>query len=116
MVSIDETLYRSKWETMVNVLKYSDLNIARIAKYNIDDNRQADVIFAVHDNPEPTDFYPKLIKQLMYDFPYGDARVIDNIVELNLGPDGTYKLLLLPINEFDKKIGKDVEYVKLIFK
>ncbi len=116
----DENFYHSKWKSIVNVMKSSNLKISKIAqagsrakkKYRPDSDM--DVIFAVAGNPLQKNFYPDLMTVLKSNFPL--ERVFPgsnyNVVHLDFKQGGKFDLVLLSEAEFDKEYKTILDYKK----
>ena len=110
--------YKSKWKSIVNVMKGQNLNVAKIAKAGSRARQQhtsdsdLDVIFSVSGNPSKQNFYPKLEKVLKDNFPNDRVKVGSdkNVVHLYPSKGGKLDIVLLGSNDFDKEHGNNVEY------
>ncbi len=112
---MSEEHYHSKWISITNVMKNSNLKVSRIAPHGSRARRthrpdsDMDVIFAVSGNPNRREFYPKLINVLKSNFPlekiYPGSHY--NVVHLNFRAGGKFELVLLSESKFDKEY-KDV--------
>ena len=117
MTPIDD-YYKSKWKSIVNVMKSQNLNVAKIAKAGSRARQQhtpdsdLDVIFSVSGNPSKQDFYSKLEKVLKDNFPNDQVSLgtDKNVVHLHPSKGGKLDIVLLDSNEFDKEHGDNVEY------
>jgi len=115
---VSEDRYHSKWNSIVNVMKSSNLKISRIAqagsraRRDYKPNSDMDVIFAVARNPNKGEFYPKLMKLLNGNFP--EDKVFPgshyNVVHINFKKGGIFDVILLTERAFDKQHGVDVAY------
>ena len=115
---VPEDRYHSKWNSIVNVMKSSNLKISRIAqagsraRRDHKPNSDMDVIFAVARNPNKREFYPKLMKVLSDNFP--ESNVFPgshyNVVHINFKKGSIFDLVLLTEGAFDKEHGADVAY------
>lgn len=114
----DENYYHSKWKSIVNVMKSSNLKISKIAqsgsraKKKHRPDSDMDVIFAVAGNPSQKNFYPELISVLKNNFPY--EKVFPgsnyNVVHLDFKQGGKFDLVLLTEVEFDKEYKSILDY------
>ncbi len=110
--------YKSKWKSIVNVMKSQKLNIAKIAKAGSRARQQhtsdsdLDVIFSVSGNPSKQIFYPKIEKVLKHNFPNDQVSLgtDKNVVHLYPSKGGKLDIILLDSNKFDKEHGDNVEY------
>ncbi len=117
-MAIPEDRYRSKWKSIVNVMKSSSLKVSRItisgsrARKKHRPDSDLDIIFAVAGNPSKGDFYSKLINVLKKNFPNEKAYPGStyNVVHMDFIGGGKFDLALLTEDNFDKQHGKDVEY------
>ena len=113
-----EDKYHSKWNSIVNVMKNSNLKISSIAqagsraRRDYSSNSDMDVIFTVARSPNKREFYPKLMKLLKNNFP--EDRVFPgshyNVIHINFKKGGIFDLVLLTEGAFDKQHGTDVEF------
>jgi predicted nucleotidyltransferase len=116
----DENFYHSKWKSIVNVLKSSNLKISKIAqagsraKKKHRPDSDMDVIFAVAGNPLQNIFYLDLMTVLKNNFP--NEKVFPgsnyNVVHLDFKTGGKFDLVLLPEAEFDKEYKSLLDYKK----
>ena len=116
----DENFYHSKWKSIVNAMKSSNLKISKIAqagsraKKKHRPDSDMDVIFAVAGNPTKKDFYPRLISVLKNNFPY--EKVFPgsyyNVIHLDFKQGGKFDLVLLTEAEFDKEYESILDYKK----
>ncbi len=116
--SNNDEYYESKWKSIVNVLKHSNLKVSRIAQAGSRARRQQrpdsdmDVIFAVADDPSRKAFYPKLMKVLKGNFPYD--RIFPggsyHVVHLTFHNGGKFELVLLTEQNFDSEYYDILEY------
>lgn len=116
----DENFYHSKWKSIVNVMKSSNLKISKIAqagsraKKRHRPDSDMDVIFAVAGNPSQKIFYPNLMTVLNSNFP--DEKVFPgsdyNVVHLDFKKGGKFDLVLLSETEFDKEYKSILDYKK----
>lgn len=116
----DENLYHSKWKSIVNVMKSSNLKISKIAqagsraKKKHRPDSDMDVIFAVAGNPSQKNFYPDLMAVLKSNFPY--EKVFPgsnyNVIHLDFKQGGKFDLVLLVETEFDKEYKSILDYKK----
>ncbi len=116
----DENFYNSKWKSIVNVMKSSNLKISKIAqagsraekKHRPDSDM--DVIFAVTGNPSRKIFYPNLMTVLRSNFP--NEKVFPgsnyNVVHMDFKQGGKFDLVLLSETEFDKEYQSILDYKK----
>jgi len=116
----DENFYHSKWVSIVNVMKSSNLKISKIAqagsrakkKYRPDSDM--DVIFAVAGNPSQKNFYPNLMIVLKSNFPL--EKIFPgsdyNVVHLDFKIGGKFDLVLLSETEFDQEYKSILDYKK----
>lgn len=114
----DENYYHSKWKSIVNVMKSSNLKISKIAqsgsraKKKHRPDSDMDVIFAVAGNPSQKNFYPRLISVLKNNFP--NEKVFPgsnyNVVHLDFKQGGKFDLVLLTEAEFDKEYKSILDY------
>ena len=111
--------YHSKWISVVNVLKHSNLKVSRIAQHGSRARRthspesDLDVIFSVSGNPSRRELYPRLISVLEVNFPHdtiypgGDY----NVVHLDFTKGGgLFELILLAESDFDKEFTDVKDY------
>ncbi|MFW9997612.1 MAG: hypothetical protein ACFFD4_36565 [Candidatus Odinarchaeota archaeon] len=113
-----DQFYHSKWKSIVNVLKSSNLSVSRIAQAGSRARRQhepasdMDVIFAVARNPSRQSFYPELIEVLKSNFPYETVYpgTNYNVVHLDFNSGGKFELVLLTEQDFDRQHRHNVEY------
>jgi len=116
----DENSYHSKWKSIVNVMKSSNLKISKIAqagsraKKKHRPDSDMDVIFAVAGNPSQKNFYPDLMTVLKSNFPY--EKVFPgsnyNVIHLDFKQGGKFDLVLLTETEFDKEYKSILDYKK----
>ena len=116
----DENFYHSKWKSIVNVMKSSNLNISKIAqagsraKKKHRPDSDMDVIFAVAGNPSQKNFYPNLKTVLKSNFPL--EKVFPgsnyNVVHLDFRQGGKFDLVLLTEAEFDTEYKSILDYKK----
>ena len=116
----DENLYHSKWKSIVNVMKSSNLKISKIAqagsraKKKHRPDSDMDVIFAVAGNPSQKNFYPDLMTVLKSNFSY--EKIFPgknyNVVHLDFKQGGKFDLVLLTETEFDKEYKSILDYKK----
>ncbi|MFW9972930.1 MAG: hypothetical protein ACFFDF_22280 [Candidatus Odinarchaeota archaeon] len=105
----NDQYYHARWRRVVNVMLNSNLNISRIApagsrarkEHNLESD--FDVIFAVSQDPERVEFYPRLIDVLEANFRYDDVYLGENgnVVHLDFRSGGLFDLVLLTEREFD---------------
>jgi len=111
MTNSDENFYHSKWKSIVNVMKSSNLKISKIAqagsraKKKHRPDSDMDVIFAVAGNPSKNNFYPNLMTALKNNFPnekiYPGSNY--NVVHLDFRQGGKFDLVLLTEADFDNE-------------
>ncbi len=107
----DDAYYDSKWKSIVNVLKSSNLKVSRVAQAGSRARRQQrpdsdmDVIFAISNDPSKKIFYPRLIGILKSNFPHDHVFPgrNHNIVHLNFKSGGKFELVLLSEKRFDNE-------------
>ena len=117
-MAVQEDRYHSKWNSIVNFMKNSNLKISRIAQAGSRARREhkpnsdMDVIFAIAGNPHKREFYPKLMKLLKDNFPEDEVFPGSNynVVHLNFKKGGIFDIVLLTEETFDKQHGADVAY------
>ena len=116
----DENFYHSKWKSIVNVMKSSNLKISKIAqagsraKKKHRPDSDMDVIFAVAGNPSQKNFYPDLMTVLKSNFLY--EKVFPgsnyNVIHFDFKQGGKFDLVLLTEAEFDKEYKSILDYKK----
>ena len=116
----DENFYHSKWKSIVNVMKSSNLKISKIAqagsraKKKHRPDSDMDVIFSVAGNPSQKIFYPNLMTVLKSNF--SDEKVFPgsnyNVVHVDFKQGGKYDLVLLTETEFDKEYKSILDFKK----
>ncbi len=105
----NEEFYKSKWKSIVNVLKSSNLKVSRIAQVGSRARRQhrpdsdMDIIFAASSNPTKASFYPDLIRILEANFRNDSVYPGSNynVIHLDFSAGGNFDLVLLTEQEFD---------------
>ena len=118
MTNPDENFYHSKWKSIVNVMKSSNLKISKIAqagsraKKKHRPDSDMDVIFAVAGNPSKNSFYPNLMTVLKNNFPnekiYSGSNY--NVVHLDFRQGGKFDLVLLTEADFDNEYKNILDY------
>ncbi len=118
MTNSDENFYHSKWKSIVNVMKSSNLKISKIAqagsraKKKHRPDSDMDVIFAVAGNPSKNNFYPNLMTVLKNNFPnekiYPGSNY--NVVHLDFRQGGKFDLVLLTEADFDNEYKNILDY------
>lgn len=113
-----EDRYHSKWNSIVNVVKKSNLKISRIsqsgsrAKKQYRPDSDMDVILSVSGNPTRNNFYPNLIEVLKNSFP--NSKIYpgsnNNVVHIDFKKGGKFDLVLLKEVEFDKEHKSILDY------
>ncbi len=114
----NEDYYKSKWKSIVNVMKSQNLNVAKIAKAGSRARQQhtsdsdLDLIFSVSGNPSKQSYYPELEKVLRDNFPNDKVNLgtDKNVIHLYPSKGGKLDIVLLDSNEFNKEHGDNVEY------
>jgi len=118
MTNSDENFYHSKWKSIVNAMKSSNLKISKIAqagsraKKKHRPDSDMDVIFAVAGNPSKNNFYPNLMTVLKNNFPnekiYSGSNY--NVVHLDFRQGGKFDLVLLTEADFDNEYKNILDY------
>ncbi len=118
MTNSDENFYHSKWKSIVNVMKSSNLKISKIAqagsraKKKHRPDSDMDIIFTVAGNPSKNNFYPNLMTVLKNNFPiekiYSGSNY--NVVHLDFRQGGKFDLVLLTEADFDNEYKNILDY------